>query len=173
MDSGLPSGRLPTVSPDLERTPESATSSSMWGLDLSKLPKTLGRALVLAGLAAGTLPTHAADSRVAAFVTKHCVECHDAETKKGDLDLTALKSDLASPKNFATWVKVHDRVSDGEMPPAKTKQRPGPVELAAFTNALAASLTAADLKVVAQEGRAPQRRLNRFEYENVLAPRAK
>ena len=140
----------------------------MWGLNLSKLPKTLGRALVLAGLATGALPTRAADSRVAAFVTKHCVECHDAETKKGDLDLTALKSDLASPKDFATWVKVHDRVSDGEMPPAKTKQRPGPVELAAFTNALAASLTAADLKVVAREGRAPQRRLNRFEYENAL-----
>ena len=51
---------------------------------------------------------------VQALFKKHCVECHDADTKKGNLDLTALKLDFADAENFARWVKVHDRVRDGE-----------------------------------------------------------
>jgi hypothetical protein len=101
------------------------------------------------------------------FVGKHCLECHDAETKKGDLDLTTLPLDLGSAEVFARWVKIHDRVSDGEMPPKK-KSRPAAEDVADFTAALAAALTVADLKLVSVEGRATQRRLNRFEYENAL-----
>lgn len=110
----------------------------------------------------------AADGPMAAFVEKNCIECHDADSKKGGLDLTALKFDLNSRTNFATWVLVHDRVAAGEMPPAKKKERPEPAALAAFTNRLATTLTETDLKAVAREGRATQRRLNRFEYENAL-----
>src|SRR5712671_4212615 len=57
------------------------------------------------------------------FVEQQCVECHDADTKKGGLDLTALKFDPANSTNFSSWVLVHDRVSNGEMPPKK-KPRP-------------------------------------------------
>ena len=88
-------------------------------------------------------------------------------TKKGGLDLTELAFDLATPQVFSRWVAVHDRVSAGEMPP-KTKPRPEPAELAAFTRSLSASLVAAEKARVAREGRATQRRLNRYEYENVL-----
>src|SRR6266850_1447949 len=66
------------------------------------------------------------------FLDKHCFECHDSEVKKGGLDLTALKFDLANPTNFSKWVLVHDRASNGEMPPKK-KARPDGVELEAFT----------------------------------------
>ena len=102
-----------------------------------------------------------------AFVGKHCVECHDADTRKGGLDLTALTFDLASPSEFNTWVKVHDRVRDGEMPPKK-KARPEASELTALTSTLANALTTADLKVIARDGRATRRRLNRYEYENAV-----
>src|SRR5688500_17277079 len=57
------------------------------------------------------------------FLEKHCFECHDAEVKKGGLDLTALKFDLANSTTFSTWVLIHDRVNNGEMPPKK-KPRP-------------------------------------------------
>ena len=57
------------------------------------------------------------------FVQKHCIECHDADTKKGGLDLTALKSDFAARENFARWEKVFDRVSRGEMPPRRARNR--------------------------------------------------
>jgi hypothetical protein len=101
------------------------------------------------------------------FVEKYCAECHDAQTKKGGLDLTGLKFDLASPTNFSKWVLVHDRVSKDEMPPKK-KPRPEASELNAFTNSLASALSSVERAQFAKEGRATRRRLNRYEYENAL-----
>jgi len=101
------------------------------------------------------------------FIEQYCVECHDADTQKGGLDLTALKFDPANSTNFSSWVLVHDRVSNGEMPPRK-KARPAPEQTDAFVKSLASSLTAAEQARAAQEGRATQRRLNRYEYENAL-----
>src|SRR5688572_14259403 len=77
------------------------------------------------------------------FMDKHCFECHDTETKKGGLDLTALKVDLSNSANFSTWVLVHDRASSGEMPPKK-KVRPDAVELASFLQSLSTSLVSAE-----------------------------
>ena len=111
--------------------------------------------------------TYGAGSDVRPFLEKHCVECHDAETKKGDLDLTALKTEFANPTNFFKWVLVHDRVASGEMPPKK-KARPEAAESEKFLKSLASSLTATEQARIAKEGRATQRRLNRYEYENAL-----
>jgi cytochrome c553 len=127
--------------------------------------------LILAGIvlaavsrasAAATLPPAAND-----FVQHHCVECHDADTKKGDLDLTSLPFDLDAQKTFATWVKIHDRVQEGEMPPKK-KARPDARATAAFLTAIADPMIAADRARAAAQGRSVWRRLNRYEYENVL-----
>jgi hypothetical protein len=101
------------------------------------------------------------------FLDQRCFECHDAEMKKGDLDLTVLKFDLEDAKTFATWVKVHDRVRNGEMPPKK-KARPEAAEVESVTKELASSLIAVEKARAAREGRATQRRLNRYEYENAL-----
>ncbi len=101
------------------------------------------------------------------FLDKHCFECHDAEMKKGGLDLTALKLDLSNPTNFSKWVLLHDRVEAGEMPPKK-KARPEAAELEEFVQSLSATLTEIELARTAREGRATQRRLNRYEYENTL-----
>lgn len=114
-----------------------------------------------------TLRSSGAGPDVRPFLEKHCTECHDAETKKGDLDLTALRLEFANPTNFSKWVLVHDRVSNGEMPPKK-KARPEASELEAFRRSLASSLTGAEQARTAREGRATQRRLNRYEYENAL-----
>src|SRR5947207_3301252 len=128
-----------------------------------KLP--LQFAILLAGagpMVAGDLPKSCRQ-----FLDSHCTECHDADLKKGGLDLTALKYDLAQPTNFAKWVLVHDRVTKGEMPPKK-KPRPEATQMAAFLRALSSSLVAAEQKQFAREGRSIQRRLNRYEYENAL-----
>src|SRR6266487_3907898 len=101
------------------------------------------------------------------FVEQYCVECHDAETKKGGLDLTALQFDPGNSTNFSTWVLMHDRVSNGEMPPKK-KARPDSAEAETFIKSLSSSLTEAEEARAAKEGRATQRRLNRYEYENAL-----
>ena len=108
-----------------------------------------------------------ASAAVHPLLEKHCVECHDAETKKGGLDLTALSSDLSDARAFARWVKVYDQVSSGEMPPAK-KERPATAVAAGYLQELRQKLVAADAARIAAEGRTVKRRLNRFEYENTL-----
>lgn len=101
------------------------------------------------------------------FLDKHCVECHDADTKKGDLDLTSLPTKLDDAANFALWAKVHDRVRAGEMPPEK-KARPEAAATEAAMSSLAKELTLADAAREQKEGRAHLRRLNRVEFENTL-----
>jgi mono/diheme cytochrome c family protein len=102
-----------------------------------------------------------------AFMEKTCYDCHDGETKKGGLDLTALPFYLDDPKTYAMWVKVHDRVHDGEMPPKKHDQ-PDESERDVFLKALSEPMIASERAHDAKEGRATQRRLNRYEYENTL-----
>jgi hypothetical protein len=98
-----------------------------------------------------------------AFMEKHCFECHDAETKKGGLDLTALRYDAAKPEK---WVLLHDAVAAGEMPPAKRKSQPAPAERAGFVAELGGRLTT-DI-AAAHPHRIGLRRLTRQEFENSL-----
>jgi hypothetical protein len=102
-----------------------------------------------------------------AFLEKHCTACHEGADAKGGLDLTALRFAPADPKRFAAWVKVHDRLRDGDMPPAG-KPRPAREEVDLLLQALAAPLAAADRERADAQGRAVWRRLNRYEYENAL-----
>ena len=106
----------------------------------------------------------AADS---AFIGEHCTSCHNEIDRKGRLDLTSLALEPNDPANLAVWIRVHDRVKAGEMPPAG-RQRPDAARQQAFVENLAQSIVAAERASLAGEGRAIQRRLNRQEYENAL-----
>ena len=117
-----------------------------------------------AGLAAAT---SAAEFKPASFFTGHCTECHDKDTKKGNLDLTSLKPDFADAQNFTRWVTVHDRIAAGEMPPEK-KPQPTVAERGKFLSALRESLHAASLAQQKTEGRVAMRRINRTQHENTL-----
>jgi hypothetical protein len=118
-------------------------------------------------LGAGAAPGAPVPKPVKALIDNNCSDCHDADTLKADLDLTALAFEPGDPANLALWVKVHDRVAAGEMPPKKHEQ-PGKKAVAEFVGALDGVLTKAEHDRVAREGRATQRRLNRYEYENAL-----
>jgi hypothetical protein len=102
----------------------------------------------------------------APFLKSQCFDCHDTETREGGLDLTKLKFDLASPATFSSWVKVHDRVLSGEMPPSQEKL--SVKAKSEFLQSLSRSLNAADAAAVKNEGRSTWRRMNRYEYENTL-----
>jgi hypothetical protein len=112
---------------------------------------------------AATLP----EALVAEFTDRHCSSCHNDVDREGGLDLTTLTFAPEQPENFLTWVKVHDRVQTGEMPP-KDKKRPEAAAVKEFVTGLSASLVAAEQAVVAEEGRTTRRRFNRTEYENAL-----
>src|SRR5689334_17178882 len=99
------------------------------------------------------------------FVRDHCAGCHNADARKGRLDLTALAFDPKDPAALALWVKVHDRVAAGEMPP---RRKPDAAARKGFLDGLAGSIAAAERAALAGEGRAALRRLNRYEYENAL-----
>ena len=109
----------------------------------------------------------AADATITSYIGKYCAACHDAETKKGGLDLTALKLEVQDAASFGTWVMVHDRVRDGEMPP-KNRSRPPAAETRVLLALLDTTLRLASATEQAREGRALARRLNRDEYQNTL-----
>src|SRR5437868_5533218 len=102
------------------------------------------------------------DSDAANFTDRYCSSCHNDVDKDGGLDLTSLKYDPSDGANFLTWVKIHDRVQAGEMPP-KEKKRPAAKEIAAFVSGVDQSLQTSEQVIVAEQGRATRRRLNRSE----------
>ncbi|MEQ1829529.1 MAG: DUF1592 domain-containing protein, partial [Pirellula sp.] len=122
---------------------------------------------MLAILGVVITPFRADGADTTAFIQNNCLECHDADTKEGGLDISSLKSNVADPDNFNTWVRIHDRVAKGEMPPADAK-RPSAVEAQGFVKDLSTSLITADRERIATQGRSTQRRMNRYEYENTL-----
>ena len=124
-------------------------------------------AIVAAALPCGVALAAEAPTQIsAAFFDEYCGECHYEDQQAG-LDLSALTFDPTNRDNFATWVRVIDRVTAGEMPPKK-KERPAPGDLAKFTKILSHSLTSFEKDFTKKEGRAIQRRLNSYEYENAL-----
>jgi mono/diheme cytochrome c family protein len=93
----------------------------------------------------------------------YCVDCHDDATATAGLSLESLAADYDNP----AWVRIHDRIKSGEMPPADAPQ-PSPEERAAAVASLAKKLTAAAATRQKAEGRVVLRRMNRREYEQTL-----
>lgn len=123
---------------------------------------SLCRLLSLSFLFAGPLCA-APPAALAPFLEQHCYECHDSEVKKGGLDITTLGGKTDDLAALARWVRLYDRVRDGEMPPAK-KPRPAAADQKAFLQTLGGGLT----KWHTQAKSTVLRRLNRTEYENTL-----
>lgn len=98
------------------------------------------------------------------FLDQHCMDCHDAEMKKGGLDLAALSTDGTDAAALKKWVQIFDRVAAGEMPPPKKKEQPSQDAVRDFMAALGGDLVT---KSNAQKGTV-LRRLNRKEYQNTL-----
>jgi len=124
--------------------------------------------LVIWSLLATTVcaPLSAADSSLD-FVRIYCVECHSGATSEAGLDLESLKSDLTDRETFARWVKLHDRVAAGEMPP-KDYAQPKPAERSKFVKDVQTELIAAERMRFERDGRTPVRRMTRGEYENTI-----
>jgi hypothetical protein len=135
------------------------------GLAPSGTPVRTARLLLALGSTLGA-PTQEQPQELRGFIAKNCLDCHDSEARKGELDLSLLPFDLVERAGFARWVRIHDRVRDGEMPPP-AQPRPDPEEAGTFLEVLASRLSESELER-SKEGRTVLRRLNRYEYENAL-----
>jgi hypothetical protein len=107
------------------------------------------------------------DASARSFIQQNCASCHSEKTPSGGLNVTSLLFRPGDAANFALWVKAHDRVSKGEMPPPGAPQ-PGTASRKAFLSSLAGPLIAFQEAQSRREGRAIWRRMNRYEYENTL-----
>lgn len=115
-------------------------------------------------LSSGASPQTWPTAELSAFLDRHCLECHDEASAEGSLDLVTLGGDLSDPAILQRWVRVHDQIASGEMPPEK-KPRPGSADTRNALQELASSLTAADER----RRETALRRVNRREYENTLS----
>jgi hypothetical protein len=98
------------------------------------------------------------------FLQTHCYDCHGGGAAEGGLELDKLSADLTSASHLEKWIKIHDRVRSGEMPPPDADPQPTAADREKFATELAKPLTHAH---AAQKGTV-LRRLNRNEYENTL-----
>jgi mono/diheme cytochrome c family protein len=128
-------------------------------------PVALATLLALAGgLAAQPASSKAS---VRELVGKYCLDCHDSDTKKGELNLDAVLRQEVSQHSYV-WEKVVRRLNTRQMPPAKKNPRPTEAEYEAAIGALATTLDAA-AKAQPNPGRTETvRRLNRTEYQNAI-----
>ena len=60
------------------------------------------------------------------FLDQYCVDCHDADMKKGDVAFDELAG--VNADNAQLWKRVWEQVKLKEMPPRKKKNQPGDLE---------------------------------------------
>jgi mono/diheme cytochrome c family protein len=106
-------------------------------------------------------------AKIRPFLDAHCVDCHGPDVTKAGLRLDELKFDVKDPKTLALWIKAHDKIAQGEMPPKK-RARPPQADLDHVKHWLYQQLHAHSREKQEKEGRVVLRRLNCTEYENTL-----
>lgn len=102
-----------------------------------------------------------------AFLKKHCVGCHDADTQEGKVRLDNVAADFALPAVADQWSKVYSKLEKREMPPPKQAQ-PSEAERKGMLDWLGPQVRTAVGARQRAEGRVSLRRLNRFEYQNTI-----
>ena len=101
------------------------------------------------------------------FLDKNCVSCHRTANAPAGLDLTSLPYDLEDINTFSRWVRIHDQVRDGAMPPGGPALLK-PSDRSAFLKMVGGPMKAQEQHSAEVAGRSVMRRLNRYEYENTL-----
>lgn len=99
-------------------------------------------------------------------IEESCAGCHNAKTASGGLDLRSLSRSLEDRAVRERWIRIHDRIEKGEMPPKGIPLAPAKRE--AILEPLREALVSADRADAAAHGRGPMRRVNRDEFEQDL-----
>lgn len=101
-----------------------------------------------------------------AVIESHCLDCHGSSVAEGGLDLSTLPFELDDRSVRARWIRIHDRVDAGEMPPDDASLTIG--DRATLIQQLGDAIGTAERRDIQANGRGPLRRLSRDEYEQNL-----
>ncbi len=101
------------------------------------------------------------------FLESYCLDCHDADTSKGEVNLEDLPFHIENIEQAESWQKVLATLNSGEMPPEKKKQPEG-AEKADFLDELAQTLVTARKLLADSGGKITMRRLNQRDYQNSI-----
>lgn len=131
-------------------------------------------AILVCGLVAqiGAVGAFAADAKdlvgeAKPFLATYCVSCHGPELQEAGLRVDTLGMDLTDDAVLARWIRVHDKIAAGEMPPVDA-DRPSPKAAEQFLRPLYDRLHAASFLQQQTQGRVVVRRLNATQYENTI-----
>ncbi|HXJ74177.1 MAG TPA: DUF1587 domain-containing protein, partial [Candidatus Dormibacteraeota bacterium] len=114
----------------------------------------------------GPAPAASPDPKVAASIERYCTRCHDADTKKGGLDLDRLRqTDVTQHAN--DWERVVRKLRARQMPPLG-KERPEEPVYDFLVSRLSSTLDQAAVRHPAPGRTDTWRRLNRTEYQNAV-----
>jgi hypothetical protein len=97
---------------------------------------------------------------VTAFLDRHCLECHDDDTQKGDVRLDQLPPPTLAGQHGQLWARVYNMIDSGDMPPAKKKPP--------SADARQDMLTRISREMAKGHRGSALRRMNRGEYEHTV-----
>lgn len=125
-------------------------------------------ALLVCSSVNGMAETNQADSNAAtSFLRANCIDCHDGPSGEGGFDASVLSTDLKDTQTFERWVRVFDRIHDGEMPPEDAEEL-DPEDAAAFLSGTSDWLRSTQQQQFDTVGRVQGRRLTNLQLERTL-----
>jgi hypothetical protein len=107
------------------------------------------------------------DKELLPVLQDRCMDCHDAEMKKGDVDFDLLLEQGSLRHDIRLWGKVREQLRAGTMPP-KPKPPLDPAQRDTMLRWIQRNEEAVLTMPATQPGPARTRRLNREEYGNTL-----
>ena len=99
------------------------------------------------------------------FVEVHCLDCHDSDGPKGDLDLTLQPAGKVA--QLWRWSRIRERVLAHEMPPASASEVEGE-ERTEFVEEIDALLAREVPRLALDPGQVTVRRLSRGQWRNTI-----
>lgn len=125
-------------------------------------------------LAAASLSASAAEAdiqarfenRIQPLLATYCLDCHDSDVQKGDVDLSAFGSLKSVQEDFKTWQVVLQQIEEEEMPPKKPL--PTAAERAELAEWVRAALDGIDWSQHRGIGHVTLPRLTKQEYNHTL-----
>lgn len=104
------------------------------------------------------------DKDILPLLEKYCVECHDADVAKADINLQTLWDAKTPRLDIRLWDKIGEQVKTKQMPPAKEKAQPSDDDRKRLAEWIAESQKAVSALPAIDPGYRKARRLTKREY---------